>query len=215
LPPGDPQTQLPGTEFFVLDASPADAVYAGCFGKLADALPHTVTVASHREVPAVLGRIAAELADRRSDPDARHAPWFLVIFGLQRFRDLRKEEDDFGFSRGGGDDPPSPAKQFAEVIKEGPSLGIHVLTWCDSLNNAQRMFDRQLLREFESRILLQMSAQDSSVLIDNAAAGKLGPHRAILAEEEQGRTEKFRPYDLPTSTWFAKVSESLRRKRRS
>ena len=42
-----------------------------------------------------------------------------------------------------------------------------------------------------------MSANDSSVLIDAPAANRLGFYRGLLASEEQGTLEKFRPYGLP------------------
>ena len=67
--------------------------------------------------------------------------------------------------------------------------------------NLQRCFDRQTLREFDMRVLLQMSMTDSSSLIDLPVAAKLGPSRAIYFTEDQGRVEKFRPYALPTPEW--------------
>ena len=66
--------------------------------------------------------------------------------------------------------------------------------WCDTLNNLQRSLDRQALREFEMRVLFQMSAADSSNLIDSPLASKLGLFRAFFYSEDQGRLEKFRPY---------------------
>jgi hypothetical protein len=122
------------------------------------------------------------------------------VFGLQTLRDLRKDDDDFGFSR--NDKPPSPAKQFAALLREGPALGIHCIVWCDTLNNLNRAFDRQTLREFDQRVLLQMSAGDSSQLIDTPAASKLGANRALLADDTKNYTEKFRPYRVPSAEWL-------------
>src|SRR5437660_509855 len=75
---------------------------------------------------------------------------------LYRFRDLRKEEDDFGFGR--GEEKLSPPKQLASVLREGAGLGVHTVAWCDTHNNLTRCLDRQALREFEMRVLFQMSA---------------------------------------------------------
>ena len=111
---------------------------------------------------------------------------YLFIYDLQRFRDLRKGDDDFGFSplrRGEGRRPPS--KQFATILRDGPPVGVHTIVWCDSLNNLNRTFDRQGLREFEIRVLFQMSANDSSTLIDNPAAGQA--RRAPGAVLQRGR----------------------------
>ena len=57
------------------------------------------------------------------------------------------------------------------VLREGAGLGMHTVVWCDTHNNLTRCLDRQALREFEMRVLFQMSATDSSTLIDNPLAG--------------------------------------------
>ena len=88
-----------------------------------------------------------------------------------------------------------------------------MLVWCDSLNNFQRTFERSLMREFESRVLFQMSQNDSSNLIDSPIAGRLGAHRALLFSEEQGKLEKFRPYSLPDAEWLAQLRKRLTAKR--
>jgi hypothetical protein len=134
----------------------------------------------------------------------------VLIFDLQRFRDLRKADDDFGFSRFGEEKPVSVSKQLGTILRDGPQVGVHTIVWCDSLNNLNRSFDRQVLREFEIRVLFQMSANDSSTLIDSPAASKLGEHRALFFSEEEGKLEKFRPYAAPDSEWLAMVRRQLR-----
>ena len=69
-----------------------------------------------------------------------------------------------------------------------------------------------MLREFEVRIVFQLSASDSSNLIDGPLASKLGPNRAILHTVDQGTNEKFRPYGPPTAEWLADVSSRLQPK---
>jgi DNA segregation ATPase FtsK/SpoIIIE, S-DNA-T family len=135
----------------------------------------------------------------------------LFIYGLQRFRMLR-QEDDFGFSSSDPDAPPRPEKQFASILREGPHAGIHTLTWCDTANNLNRSLDRQGLKEFEIRVLFQMGATDSSNLIDSPLAAKLGMHRALFFSEEQGHLEKFRPYALPDDEWLAHFVRQLSRR---
>ncbi len=67
-----------------------------------------------------------------------------MIYDIQRFRDLRKGDDDFGFSSSFGEDKPaSPSKSFTTILKEGPAVGVHTLVWCDSVNNLNRTFDRR------------------------------------------------------------------------
>jgi hypothetical protein len=59
-------------------------------------------------------------------------------------------------------------------------------------------------------VLFQMSANDSSSLIDSPAANKLGFHRALAYSEEQGTVEKFRPYALPDPAWLERVGAALK-----
>jgi hypothetical protein len=196
--------------FYVLDGTRPDAPEAGWWQRLADSLPHTVKIGGPRDAADLMAEIAAELA-RRQEADADDAmPCFLMIYNLSRFRDLRKAEDDFGFGRMDEDKPPSPSKQFAEILKEGPPLGLHSLVWCDTYNNLNRSIDRQGLRDLELRVAFQMSDVDSSNLIDSPEAGRIGIHRAVLYNEGLGELEKFRPYGLPPSDWLAWVAEQLK-----
>jgi hypothetical protein len=175
---------------------------AGFLKRVAGGLPHRTRSGGWRDTAALVNDIALEVDRRLASPDAESPPLYLLIFDLQRFRDLRRQEDDFGFSRMGEAERPSPAKQFTTILREGPPLGVHALVWCDTPSNLLRTFDRQALRDFELRVLFQMSAGDSSNLIDSPAASKLGLHRAYFYSEEQDRLEKFRPYALPTADWL-------------
>src|SRR5207244_5592920 len=124
------------------------------------------------------------------------------------FRELKKG-DDFSF----GDEGAGAGKKLATILRDGPALGIHTLVWCDSYSNVSRWLDRQALRDFEMRVLFQMSATDSSNLMDSPAAGKLGLYRALFYSEEKGQPEKFRPYGLPDDAWLDRVKEQLQAKR--
>jgi hypothetical protein len=199
-----------GANFFILDGTPVDSPHAGWLPKLGARLPHPVRVGGWRDLPAILADVAAETERRQKVHDRDFPSVFLVIYGLQRFRDLRRAEDDFGFSsRRGESAPPSPAKLCGTILREGPGLGVHTLVWCDNLTNVNRALDRQGLREFEMKVLFQMSAADSSNLIDTPAAGKLGLYRALFHSEDRGQPEKFRPYGLPEAGWLEWVRGRL------
>jgi DNA segregation ATPase FtsK/SpoIIIE-like protein len=200
--------------FYIFDATPADSSLYGTFAKVQAALPHDVRVVEWRATPDAVNEIATEVARRRDEHDMAAPPVFLFVYGLQRYRILRKSEDDFGgFSLGGSDEPKpaDPGKQFAEVLKEGPPVGVHILAWADTATAVDRTLDRGSLREFDNRVLFQMSASDSSNLVDSPAANKLGFHRALAYSEEQGVMEKFRPYALPGDEFLKQVGERLRR----
>ena len=200
-----------GARFYILDGSPDDDANVGFFRELAAAVPHPLRIAGWRELPGLVQELAEEVDRRQKENDTEAPTIYFFVHGLQRFRDLRRAEDDFSFAR--GDDKPNPSKQFATILTEGPGMGVHTLLWCDSLNNVQRCLERATLREFEMRVLFQMSSNDSSSLIDSPVASRLGPYRAFFHSEEQGKLEKFRPYGLPTREWLAGVKERLAAKR--
>jgi S-DNA-T family DNA segregation ATPase FtsK/SpoIIIE len=196
----DPQH---ASRLYIFDGAPPDDPHAGYLARLASALPHRVLVAGQREVAAAMDQLGGELARRQNDPHAPQDPVYLLIYGLHRFRSLKRPEDDFSFSPSDKDGAQRPDQHLATLLRDGPPLGMHTLVWCDTAGTLSRWLDRQALREFDSRVLLQMSAADSTALIDSPDAGKLGMHRALLFTEEQGGVEKFRPYALPTEHWLA------------
>jgi hypothetical protein len=210
-PPAESDTTRTGARFAVLDGTPEDDPHAGFLTRVGSLLPHGVEVGGYREVPKILASIGAEI-ERRQQPDAPDGPEiFLLIHDMPRFRELRRREDDFGFGR--RDEPAGPADHLRTLLREGAVLGVHLITWCDNLNNINRLFDNQMLREFEMRVLFQMSPTDSAHLLDSPAASRLGPNRAYFSSEEENRLEKFRPYGFPSDEWLTWVSEQLRKRR--
>ena len=193
-------------EFWLLDGTPADSPLSGELRRAAEILPHPVKNIQWRDVPEAMTALAAEWKRRQDSGAGQERNIFLLVHGLQRYRVLRRTEDDFGFSVSNDEKAESADKQFAEILREGPALGMHILTWSDMLNTAERTFDRQSLREFDHRVLLQMSAGDSSNLIDSPAANQLGFHRALYYSEENGVLEKFRPYALMSESLLKNIT---------
>ena len=192
----------------VIDGTPDDSEHADVLRDVAAALGIPGSVVDRSELAAAVGEIAAELDRRQKGESSDRSPRFLVVHGLHRMRELRKTEDDFGFGRK-PDKAAAPGELFANILREGPPLGIHVIAWCDSLTNLQRAIDRQGLREFALRVLFQMSNADSSHMIDSPAASRLGRHRALFLEEGTERPEKFRPYGLPQTEWLRNIGVQL------
>ena len=154
--------------------------------------------------------LALELDRRQKGESTDRSPRFLFVFGIQRFRELRKAEEEFGFGRRDPNREPSPSERFALLLRDGPPVGIHIIVWCDSLTNLNRAFERPQLKDFALRVLFQMSSTDSSTLMDTPAASKLGRNRALYLQEDQERPEKFRPYGVPTADWLTPTCERLR-----
>lgn len=170
------------------------------------------------ECPAInLGKsnLAAELrglageVQRRQEASDNHVPTFLFIHGLQRYRDLRRAEDDFSFSRTQAEGPTS-AQDLNVILRDGAAVGVYILAWCDTLANLGRQLERAAIKEFEVRVLFQMSAADSSVVIDSPKASRLGLYRALLVHEAEDVDEKFRPYGVPSSAWLEEAGRRMR-----
>lgn len=215
----------------VLDGTPADEQMAGTLGRVAAGLPGLARAVEYRQVESTLAALAAEVDARLAalddtprgetslapdgaveastlPPAAARPAITLIIHGVQRFRALRRPEDEFDFTASAGD-TPRPDKLLARIVREGPAVGVHTVVWADTLASFNRVFDRSMLREFDSRVLFQMSAADSSALIDSALAGTIGANRALLFSEEKGVVEKFRPYALPDAAWLAAACERV------
>jgi hypothetical protein len=199
------------SRFYLIDGQQADAPRSGLLARMKSMFPDTVRITGTRELPAIMTELSAELERRGASPDSDMPSVYLILLGIQRMRDLKRQDDDFGFMSKSEDPPTSPDKQLATLLREGSALGIHTLLWCDTLNNLQRALDRTAMREFAMRVVFQMNVADSSNLIDSPAAAKLGMHRAIYCSEEEGRMEKFRPYETLPEAWLGWVKEQFRR----
>jgi S-DNA-T family DNA segregation ATPase FtsK/SpoIIIE len=89
------------------------------------------------------------------------------------------------------------------------AAGIHVIAATDTWNNVSRWIPRKLMAEFEMRLLFQMSANDSSNLIDSPAATSLGLHRALFHNDHFSTRETFRPYVMPDQAWFGHLADLI------
>jgi hypothetical protein len=208
IDPLAPRSSLLAPCCYVLDGTRPESPEAGTWQRIADALTDRIDVGGLRDAARIIGHLSTELVRRESAGDDVAPPMYLVIINGGRFRDLRRGEDEFSFSVD-RDKPPSPDKQWAEILRNGPAWGIHTLLWCDSYNNVNRLLDRTALREFEMRVAFQMSAADSASLLDSPAAAKLRQHRGLFASEDIGTLEKFRPYGVPSREWLEVVSQSI------
>ncbi len=187
--------------FVLLDPGTLDDGTPTPLADLGAALGPDAELATPRACDASIERLSAEL-DRRRAGDATDDPRvYLVVNGMHRFRSLRRA-DEFSFSSE-GDAPATTDQRFARLVREGPALGIHAIAWCDTVPNLERCVERRALREFDHKVALQMSGQDSTNFIDSPQAVNLGRHRALYLSEELGQFEKFRPYAMPAPEWLA------------
>ena len=196
--------------FYILDGTPDDAPWAGALGEVGDILPHEVVRVDRHGVKAVLGDLAREVERRLEAPVNSGPEVFLLLCNLGRFRELRRTDE---FDLGAARDSSVPSAALETILREGPTLGIYVLAWCDGLNSLNRVFNRAAQHEFGAKVVFQVASSDSIQLLDTPVAGRLGPHRALFLDEEQGVLEKFRPYSVPPREWLAWVDGRFRERR--
>lgn len=196
----------PGARILFLDGAPADALdwetENGGLLVPGGRLPVGVRTGHVNDAEALIVELAAEMDRRHQLATPNEPSILLLIYALQRFRDLRKS-DDFGFSS--SDEGEALDKMFARLLEEGPEVGVHTVFWSDTVTNLERTLERRTLRAIDQRVLLQMSAMDSTAIMDAPTAANLGPNRAILWSDDLGRATRFRPYAGPSPAWLARI----------
>lgn len=198
--------------FYVLDLSASDAPWARLFQTLADSLPHTIEVRERRNLVSVMEDLANLVQHRLDSENTDDSSVYLVIWGLHRARDLRQ---DLLLAHPGVYEQASQsaAQRFATILVDGPEVGVHVLAWCDTASNLGRIVERGTLGAFGMRVALPMSSEDSFKLLNDQAAAKLGPNRALYLDEGSSEHwEKFRPYGIPSARWLEEAGDKLKRR---
>lgn len=206
--------QLPAEvgSFVLVDGLPEDDTRAWLLPAVADALPQRARHAGWREAEDAVRSVHEIVAERESGNVLDAEPVFLVLSGVHRLRALRKGEDDFSFSMDAGASLGAD-KMLEAIVRDGPGVGVFTIAWCDSSANLQRSMGRQTIGEFDQRVLMQMSAADSSALAESGSASRLGPHRALLLSLETGTEEKLRPYGVPARGTVEALAEAMRARR--
>src|SRR5262249_39065758 len=121
---------LPEPTIHLVIGQALDSASEALIQTLTEGLP--VRLWQVRELGTLLNQLAGGIGGRgqRVGP-----PQFLFIYGLQRLRDLRRADDDYGFSK---KSEKTPSQQFTHILKEGPPSGVFTMLWCDTLINLQR-----------------------------------------------------------------------------
>jgi S-DNA-T family DNA segregation ATPase FtsK/SpoIIIE len=195
-------------EFIILDPQAVDDSAESVLRDLAEKLPHATRTGGPQEVAEWFGALAAELADRASDSGKNSPEVFVLIHDLHRFKALRPA-DEFHFTYDDSAPTSTPAQTFADLVGEGGSSGFHIIASTDTWNNVSRWIPRKLLAGFGMRVLFQMSAGDSSNLIDSPEASNLGLHKALLHNEPLATLEVFRPYAPLETTWTGEAAARI------
>lgn len=189
-------------------AKPTDAMCLTLPKRLAK-LPAQLQVADVRGADTMLAELHAQLKSRVDAPD-NHEQWqpiLLSIINVGRVRSLRPE-DEFGLGSF-GEAKLTPDKQLEELLRDGPAHRIHVLVTAENANVVSRWLPRAAMREIEIRMLMQMSANDSTHLIDSVAASHLGSHVMLLHDDATSTEDRFRPYEFDTLVDLVPVGKAV------
>ena len=112
-------------------------------------LPHGVAPVAQRDLGGALAELHAELKRRMEDGDVNAPATFVFLLGIERFRQLRRNEDDFSFSMSDEPAPVKPDAMLADLLRDGPTVGLHLIVGCDRAASLEQVFDRRALREFD------------------------------------------------------------------
>ncbi len=148
-----------------------------------------------RDCEAEMARLS-ERIQKRGESDDEDGPVIVVVDPLERFRDLR-QEDSFNFSLDSAGSGTSGSAAFQAVLRDGPPANIFVIVVCGSVETLSRWLPRASQHDLELRVLGQMNASDSALLIDSPIASDLSAATMLLYDDSDGRVAKFRQCDLP------------------
>lgn len=181
--------------FYVVDMSSADASWVDHFETLANnSFPHKVKVYSRREIDNIMSQLVEEEIGGRDMSNIKQmSKIILVLFGIQRARDLRRETG-ISFTASSGED--NVHDNLSKILREGPDFGIHTIIWSDTLQSFSRVFNNSDLNEIGHRVAGALSQADSNRLFDNAVASKLDRENRMICydDEKIGVYTSIRPY---------------------
>lgn len=191
--------------FYVLDYGKPDVDPTNILAQLKTVLPHRFEIEPATNAAQLIERLDKVVARRAGQGGFAKPEIFLFLFGAQRWRELRSSDPYM---------QTDLSKMLTHLAQEGPECGVHLLVWLDTLANFERAFRRQGLEFFDLRAAMLMPQNDAVNFIENPAASKLNPNRAVYRtqEWEAGRLEKFKPYALPDSQTLETIRKRFARK---
>jgi S-DNA-T family DNA segregation ATPase FtsK/SpoIIIE len=191
--------------FAVADLSDPDGAVHQTFKSCVDILPHKIELLSRQQLVRRIQELSQLIEECHQGDDSETPKLMgqhLIIFGLQRIRELRGED---------AYTPSELGQQFTSILRAGNEVGVHMVVWGDSYASIERLLPRGAVEEFGLRVGLQMGAGDSTGFLNSDDASELGPYRALFADDDRpGAPKKFRPYGLPAADWLRRVGESMR-----
>jgi S-DNA-T family DNA segregation ATPase FtsK/SpoIIIE len=142
---------------------------------------------------------AVEIERRQALPELERLgepAYFVALAEPNRTPSLVRVADDYGY-----EDAPL-TRRLQHVLDHGPAVGVHVLAGFTSVGTAASIIsDKRLQVAFRHKIAMQMSEDDSFVMVRSPKASKLQPDgprpvAALLFDAQSDRALKFKPYTM-------------------
>ena len=141
---------------------------------------------------AALGGLSALVRERHTGGQYHAQRHVLVLHGLQRALDLTPEDP---YTRSDHPVDESPGPRLADILRDGPDVGVHVVVVADGLVQFDRRLGRDLLKEFEIRIAgSAVSPTDLAAITDSFKESPVRRHQLLLADHSRGILRRMRAY---------------------
>lgn len=177
-----------------------------------DQFPHPFSVYSGRDVETLVGGVAKEVEMRATAEGMAGRPKvFLFFFGIQRARNLRQTDSSYSYD---DSEHASLQSNLTKILREGPECGVHTVTWCDTPQNADKIFSNQAMNEIGHRVSGSLSAGESMRFLDDTIASKLDNENRMICydDEHVGVFTQIRPFFPPAPDWLRELGSGLRKK---
>jgi DNA segregation ATPase FtsK/SpoIIIE, S-DNA-T family len=191
------------TRFVTLDKSIPDSQWSGMLQLVHEAVLTSAGFSSHfsrdsRQLEESLDALVNELDKRRSldEEDVMRTPSiFVILTELDRLEAIRRRADSYGDMA-----DSLLGENLKRLYLEGPPLGIHLILSFASVRAMSNVIDeRRGLVNFQHRVALQMSEDESHTFTRNRKASQLQiegltPICALYMNMENDNSIRFKPY---------------------
>ena len=182
---------IPGTEWS--ETLPAIA-------RLAEELGYDVELSAGESAAEGYVRDALGEIDRRralAEGDRQQEPPVLVVLSEpDRSESMRRIPDDYGF-----EDSPA-GRDLQLLLDRGPAVGVHVIASFTTVGTAVSVIGpKRLQSAFRHKVAMQMSEDDSFVMVRSPKATRLQPDgprpvAGLLFDAQSDQALKFKPYTI-------------------
>lgn len=137
----------------------------------------TADAADEADMTSVLENAAEELRIRQNDAGLRTITHYLMILGVDRARGLDGSDAPNGDS--------GPLTRFRELLRSGPSLGIHLLGWWSNARTFQDHTDFETSDLINGLVVLRCPSDAVTDLLGPSVAGPSHANRVLLRDRSR------------------------------